>query len=213
MFCAGGGPGASAPAARGQAGDHQRQPVPNRETRGARRSRHAIAQGRRHPRRGRLAVGSHRRSVRAAGAAGGITRLRSHRGSHPLRRRSPLYRRSRIRVACRQCHRNAARCGSVVRRRQLPGDSRYLPRFAQRLHVPDHAAWRQARTAGLRRRRRRRARHHGERQSQLGWRVGRGGAHRRSGLDRRDRDSVQHGAVRAEGRPGLGRELPAPHPP
>ena len=73
----------------------------------------------------------------------------------------------------RRGHRDAARLRPAVRRGQLPGHPRHLQRLAQRLHVRDDAARREARAADLRRRRGRRPRHHVERQPQLGRRVGR----------------------------------------
>ena len=101
-------------------------------------------------------------------------------------------------------HRDAARRRPAVRRRQLPGHPRHVPRLAQRLHVPDDAARREARAAGVRRRRGRRPRHDLERQSQLGRRVGHRRADRQRRLDRGDRDSRQHACAspRATSRPG-----------
>ena len=169
-----------------------------------------------HRRRARRSVVGDRagdRHVRAAGAAGRAAGVGSHRSARALRRRPSVHRRPRVLVAGRDGDRNAPRRGSAVRRGQLPGDPRHLPRFTQRLHVRDDAARREARTADLRRRRRRRPRRHGQHQPQLGRRVGRGREDRERRLDGGDRDPVQHGALRAERRADVGRQLPAPHPP
>ena len=99
------------------------------------------------------------RHVHSTGTAGRAAGVRSHRSARALRRRHLYIGVRAYRVARRHRHRNAPRCRSPVRRGQLPGHPRHLPRFAQRLHVPDDAAWREARAAGLRRRRRRRPRH------------------------------------------------------
>ena len=174
-------------------------------------TRDRIAENRRRARRERLGIGQSHRTIRPAGAPRGAACHRSHRSAGAVRQGASLHWCSRLCLAAGDRHRNAPRRRSAVRRRQFSGRTRYVPRFAERVHVSHHPARRQARTADLRRGRRRRARHDGERESQLGWCVGRSGEDHAGWLDGGDFDPRQHPSLRQARRAGVGDQLPASH--